>query len=173
MRTHDLARILLAAAAGLAALSCSTVRQPEEAPPVARAPAAAQAPAAGIPDDELGLDKADVTETSTPAPTRFDDSAPGERPLVPRAYEGEPPRVSHGVEDFLPITTDENMCVTCHGVEEKLEGGPTPIPSSHYTDLRNEPDAVGDAVVGARWVCTTCHVAQTGAAPLVENRFGS
>jgi cytochrome c-type protein NapB len=172
MRSRGIASLMLPAVVLLSALSCGTMRPPAAAPP---APVGApETPGAvpGIPDDEIGLDKSDVKETSTPAPTRLDDSAPGERPLVPRAFEGEPPRISHGIEDFLPITADENLCVTCHEVEEKLEGEATPIPSSHYTDLRNAPEVVGEQIVGARWVCTSCHVAQTGAQPLVGNRFG-
>ena len=165
MKAHGIVSILLAATLALFALSCSAMPGPAAPPP---APAAAPS----IPDDEIGLDKADVKEISTPGPTLFDESTPGERPVVPRAFEGEPPRISHGIEDFLPISAGENMCVVCHEVDEKLEGEATPIPASHFTDLRNAPEKAGDRIVGARWVCTSCHVAQTCAKPLVGNRFG-
>jgi len=56
-------------------------------------------------------------------------------------------------------------------VKAKKPGEPTPLPASHYTDLRNAPGKVGDTVTGARWVCTSCHVPQTDAKPLVGNRF--
>ncbi len=40
----------------------------------------------------------------------------------------------------------------------------------HYRDLRNAPDVTRDEIAGARYDCTICHVAQTGAEPLVEMR---
>jgi len=58
-------------------------------------------------------------------------------------------------------------------VQEKLEGEATPIPRSHFTDRWNASEVDGEQVVGARWVCTSCHVAQTGAQPLVGNRLGA
>ena len=54
---------------------------------------------------------------------------------------------------------------------EKEEGEPTAIPRSHLTDLRNAPETVGDRVVGARHVCTACHVPVGATRPLVRNRF--
>ena len=95
------------------------------------------------------------------------------RTSLPRAFAGAPPLVTHGIEELPAITRANNMCVDCHAVKEKVKGQPTPIPASHYTDLRNAPGRVGDKVAGARWVCTACHVAQTDAGPLVGNRFGA
>ncbi len=59
----------------------------------------------------------------------------------------------------------------CHTVAEKKHGEPTPIPASHYVDLRNAPGKRSDKVVGARWVCTACHVPQQDVQPLVRNPF--
>jgi len=56
-------------------------------------------------------------------------------------------------------------------LKDKKQGDPTPIPPSHYTDYRNAPDRVGDQVVGARYVCVSCHAAKTDAPNLVGNRF--
>jgi nitrate reductase cytochrome c-type subunit len=75
------------------------------------------------------------------------------------------------VEDFLPITQKQNACLDCHAVKEKKPGEPPPIPPSHYTDYRNAPGRVGGQVVGARYVCVSCHAASTDAPDLVENRF--
>ena len=63
------------------------------------------------------------------------------------------------------------MCVDCHEVEEKVEGEPTPIPPSHYTDLRRSPDKVGDQLVGTRYFCVACHTGLTEARPVRENTF--
>ena len=37
------------------------------------------------------------------------------------------------------------------------------------TEIGRAPDIIGEESVGARWVCTSCHLAQTDAEPLVAN----
>ena len=128
-------------------------------------------PPAAVADRDLGLSKTGVLEAPSPPPVADNESAPGEEPALPRAYPGAPPRIPHGIAALLPITRQDNFCIDCHLTEEKVEGGPTPIPASHKTDLRNAPDKAGERVVGARWFCVSCHVPATGAAPLVGNGF--
>jgi nitrate reductase cytochrome c-type subunit len=125
-----------------------------------------------IPEEQVGLGQDSVFGTPTPAPVVPNVSDPGEQTPVPAAFDGSPPVIPHTVVDFVPITADNNMCVECHALDEAGEGDPTPIPESHYTDMRNDPGKVTDEVVGARYRCTACHAPQTDAAPLVENRFG-
>ena len=125
-----------------------------------------------VPDRQIGLSKDSVFDTPTPAPVVQNASDPGEQAAVPAAFDGSPPVIPHTVVDFVPITADDNMCIECHALEEAGEGDPTPIPESHYMDLRNDPGTVTDEVVGARYRCVACHAPQTDAAPLVENRFG-
>jgi len=139
--------------------------------PVLVAAGVATAAPKGIPDEELGLSKTSVFETAVPPVVKENASAPGDRPVRPRAFPGAPPVVPHGVSDFLPITKGSNSCVDCHAVAKKVKGEPTPIPASHYTDLRNAPGKRGDTVVGARWNCTACHVPQEDVAPLVKSPF--
>jgi nitrate reductase cytochrome c-type subunit len=56
-------------------------------------------------------------------------------------------------------------------VKEKVKGEATPIPASHYVDLRNAPGKRGETVAGARWSCTACHVPQQDVKPLVGSPF--
>jgi cytochrome c-type protein NapB len=133
--------------------------------------AQAETPEKGTPDRELGLTKTSVFDIASPEPVVDNDSSPGERPLIARVNSVAPPTVPHGIADFLPVTLESNLCIDCHEVEEKQAGEPTPIPSSHYTDLRREPEAVGESVVGARYNCIACHVSLSEANALVENRF--
>ena len=132
---------------------------------------AAGCTSAPIADTELGLSKGSVFDVPTPPAVKPNERAPGEGPLVPRPYLIAPPRIPHAVADFLPITLTQNACLGCHEVKEKNPGEPTPIPASHYTDLRLAPDRVGDKLAGARYVCVSCHVAWTGAPTLMGNRF--
>ena len=129
------------------------------------------APSGPIADTELGLSKGSVFDVPAPPAVKTNESNPGEAPLLPRPYVIAPPRVPHGVADFLPITQKQNACLDCHAVKEKKQGDPTPIPPSHYTDYRNAPDRVGGQVAGARYVCVSCHAAKTDAPDLVGNRF--
>lgn len=123
-----------------------------------------------VSDLELGLQKGSVFEAPVPPIVRRNQSFPGERPALLRAHPEAPPVTPHGTADFLPITRDQNVCTDCHLIDEKVEGGPTPIPESHFVDLRGAPGEVRDEVAGSRWVCTACHVAQTDNPPLVGNR---
>ena len=147
---------------------------PDRATEATSAPAAARetSPELAIPDREIGLHTGSVFETQAPevwTPTQAD---PGELPLLPRAYEEAPPRVPHNVADLLPITPSDNLCLDCHAIsaEDATEGDPTPMPQSHFTDLRAEGE-IGSEVIGARWICVSCHVASSDAELLVENGF--
>lgn len=131
------------------------------------------AQAGAIPDDQIGLSKVSVFDVPSPDPVAENALMPGEGAVQERAYDLAPPVISHAVADFLPITTEDNACIVCHAVSERVEGEATPIPASHYTDLRNAPDQVGDEVAGARYDCTLCHAPMTGANELVANEFKS
>ncbi len=137
----------------------------------AAATVAAAAPAVRTPEDRMGLARGGPMEVRPPPVVKENDSAPGDRPVRPRAFAGAAPAIPHGIADFLPITRAENACVDCHAVATKKKGEPTPIPASHYVDLRNAPSKRGEKVVGARWSCTACHVPQQDVAPLVKGPF--
>ncbi len=127
-------------------------------------------------DDQLGLEKSDVFATPDPIVPVSAQLDPGENALLGAYFEGSPPLVSHQIEDFMPITIGENACLDCHdnkGLigEELAADDPVPMPASHYTDLRRDPEAETDLVIGARYVCSQCHAAQMDAQPLVANTY--
>jgi cytochrome c-type protein NapB len=124
----------------------------------------------GTPDRAIGLLQGSVFDVPSPNPVVPAGGDPGDDPVLPRAFPGAPPLVPHQISDFLPVSRDENQCVDCHGVAEKVAGEPTPIPDSHYIDLRRAPAERADRIAGARHVCVSCHVPQTSAAPLVPIR---
>jgi cytochrome c-type protein NapB len=129
-------------------------------------------PAKPLPDRDLGLSRTSVFEV--PAPPIFKDEAsgPGEKPLPKRINKEYPPVIPHSLADCLPITQSSNLCVDCHGVGgPKKKGEATPIPASHYLDLRRAPDQKGIQVAGARYVCLACHVPRTDAPPAVGSTY--
>lgn len=123
----------------------------------------------------MGLSKTSVFDTPTPESFAYSDAKPGRNEWLPRAWEGAPPQIPHGVERYLPIVAEENQCLDCHDAPEHI-GKPknmdrsvknkSPMSKSHYSD--NNPDA---DVSGARFNCTQCHVPQSNSAPLVESTF--
>jgi len=124
---------------------------------------------------DMGLSKTDIFESPTPKPFTFPDNFPGNGKTLPRAYPNAPPQIPHNIISFKPITKTNNMCLGCHNnpamIGQKVKGMPTSIPLSHYTDVRNKPNIQGKNLVGARYVCTQCHVPQANVDTLVENDF--
>jgi len=163
--------VLVAAIAVLVGMAGCADKRPAsaatESTPAMSAPGAVTA----IPDEKIGLAAARLGELPKLAMTPTLPAEPGEAPTQAPAYVGSPPVVPHGVDDFTPITRDDNMCLVCHLIEEKIEGEATPVPATHFEDLRNAPGVQGDEVAGARWACLACHVAPTDASPLVRNDF--
>lgn len=129
-----------------------------------------------IDPDDTGLSKVSVFDTPTPKVYNYKGGQPGQNKLLPRAYLNAPPQIPHEINDFLPITAQNNMCVACHNQPDqwdakRVKGIPTPMPRSHYTDLRNAPGKVTDQLINARYNCNQCHVPQSNAKPLVKNTF--
>ncbi|MCI6988605.1 MAG: nitrate reductase cytochrome c-type subunit [Campylobacter sp.] len=89
---------------------------------------------------------------------------------LPRSFENAPPLIPHDLEGLLPITTDMNMCTTCHMPEFAADAGSTAIPKSHLVDMISGKDLHGMLSM-ERYNCVACHVPQANAAPLVANKF--
>ncbi len=126
----------------------------------------------------MGLSRGSVFEVPEPKVYTSKAGQPGQNQLLPRAYQGAPPQIPHDVTDFLPITAESNLCIACHNLPEQWDkkrepGTATPIPRSHYTDLRRAPEKVTNHLINARYNCNQCHVPQLDATPLVENTFSA
>jgi cytochrome c-type protein NapB len=121
------------------------------------APAAAEVKATGsISDADLSLYPGSVFEVPNPAAVTWNAASPGDNERLPRPYPIAPPRIPHGIADFVPLTLKTNGCLDCHALGA---GADAPeLPASHRTDFRNSPTEVGTAVAGARFLCLACHV---------------
>lgn len=63
-----------------------------------------------------------------------------------------PPMIPHPIAAYIPITPEKNACVMCHvpgqpGMKVS-KGFPTPLPPSHVTDGKVNPN---------RYECLLCH----------------
>ncbi|WP_297936846.1 nitrate reductase cytochrome c-type subunit [uncultured Campylobacter sp.] len=96
--------------------------------------------------------------------------AAGEAQRYERSFENAPPMIPHDLEGLIPITADNNMCVTCHMPEVAKDVGATPIPKSHLYSIRNKKDLDGK-LSDDRFNCTTCHVPQANVEAKFKNNF--
>lgn len=96
--------------------------------------------------------------------------AAGESKRYDRSFENAPPLIPHDLEGLIPITADNNMCVSCHMPEVAKDVGATPIPKSHLYSIRNKKDLQGK-LSDDRFNCTTCHVPQANVEAKFKNNF--
>lgn len=144
-----------------------------------------------ISEESLGLRKTDINKESDTVAnkTNYSTQSAGASTKIKRAFQDAPPMIPHDVEGMLPITINDNQCVSCHMPEVAADMGATPIPASHFTDFRPHPTYDGkvfkqpadtmkneisikklDSLAGARYNCTQCHAPQSDG-QLVENNF--
>lgn len=123
-------------------------------------------------DSEIGIRKLSVKDESniTLRDINYSAEAAGLSTRFERAFENAPPFIPHDLEGLLPITTDLNMCTTCHLPEFAEDAGSTPVPKSHLVDLRSGVDN-GGVLDGSRYDCVQCHAPQAKVALTIENNF--
>ena len=122
-------------------------------------------------DDVNTLRGSEVTdENVTLADINWTSPMPGESTRYDRSFENAPPLIPHDISDLIPITKDNNMCVSCHMPEVAESVGATPIPKSHLYSIRFNKDKGGE-LSQDRYNCTTCHVPQANVKPRVKNNF--
>lgn len=125
----------------------------------------------GVDETQLGLRTAPLEgENVKLVDYSFETKPVGENERIERSFENAPPLISHTTEGMLPITQQDNMCLSCHDRAVAADAGATPVPQSHIYDLRTMKKVAG-SVADARYNCTQCHVPQAQAKPLVANSF--
>ncbi len=128
---------------------------------------ATAAPPVTISESEIGLAPGTAREQPPQAPIAFNEVEAGESELRARPNAEFPPAIPHSIDDLETITLSENSCLECHHQSVAEDMGAVAVPSSHRVDLRRSPGTTGSEVAGSRWVCTSCHVAQTDSKALV------
>jgi len=84
-----------------------------------------------------------------------------------RAYRQQPPLIPHKVDRY-EIDLKVNQCLRCHDWPNNTRENAPKVSETHYQDRQGNRL---DQIAGTRWFCTQCHVPQTDALPLVDNRF--
>lgn len=128
------------------------------------------APAVG---DDAGVRSLRPTDVATadeaPAEKTMLGRRPGAQQPIPRTFEQQPPLISHAMTNFDEITAADNQCLECHGPDTYEKKKAPKLGDSHFRDLRS--GELLPTPSGARYQCTSCHVPQSDASPLVENVF--
>ncbi len=123
-----------------------------------------------VADNEIGLSKTSVFEDPSPSVFEYPKTEPSAATALPRSWADAPPQIPHKTEQFMPITTNKNMCIVCHDkpgmMGKKVKGIATAMPESHY----NKVDARWERS-NARFNCTLCHAPQANVNDLVGNTF--
>jgi cytochrome c-type protein NapB len=161
----------------------------------------ASSSSATISEEELGLRKTSLNDENSVKPMEFSYSkdAPGTSKKIERAFLNAPPMIPHSVEGLIPITKNNNQCLSCHMPEVAKSMGATPIPPSHFINFRPDTKMEGGKVIKegkvvgkdikntsdiklakakklnqlyqGRFNCTQCHAPQANVKPLVKNNF--
>ena len=84
-----------------------------------------------------------------------------------RNWPEQPPVIPHTIQGYQ-ITLNANKCLTCHGRQFTAQSQAPMISVTHFMDRDLQTLA---SVSPRRYFCTQCHVPQTDAEPVVENRF--
>lgn len=95
---------------------------------------------------------------------------PGAQKPIPRTFKDQPPLIPHATDNFDEISLEENQCLSCHSPEKYLEKKAPKIGDSHLHAADGKEGAKKEVMM-ARYQCTTCHVPQVDAKPLVDNSF--
>ncbi|MCH5313960.1 MAG: nitrate reductase cytochrome c-type subunit [Helicobacter sp.] len=124
-------------------------------------------------DSEIGIRKVDLQDEKDVKllEYKYNEANAGESALIERSYENAPPMIPHNIEGMLPITQDENQCLTCHDPAVAKDVGAVSVPTSHTHDLRDEKKKDLGKVSAARFNCVLCHTPQADATPLIANTF--
>lgn len=104
--------------------------------------------------------------------TREQAAPPMPRPVtndvrVRRNYPDQPPVIPHAIDGYA-LDLNANKCMSCHARRFTEQSQAPMISVTHYQD--RDGNTLG-GLAPRRYACVACHVIQTEARPLVENRF--
>jgi len=128
-------------------------------------------------------------DTTTPA-VKYCDAPAGTSQKIQRAFQDAPPMIPHDTEGMLPIKAGNNQCIQCHMPDVAASMGATPIPPSHFLNMRPDNKIVNgkfekavdnlknqvsvkktNKLYQGRFNCSQCHAPQSNAKLITQNRF--
>jgi len=129
--------------------------------PAANAPAAAPKEPQSIDALRRGIP---LDQEARPLPMQRIENADLRRK---RAYPEQPPTIPHSIDGYQ-VDKNSNRCLLCHS---RANADTFQAPMVSVTHFLSRDGQVLANVSPRRYFCTQCHVVQSDAKPLVENRF--
>ena len=106
-----------------------------------------------------------------PDDKQYQGKKPGLQKPIARTFKEQPPLIPHALANFDEITLEDNQCLSCHSIEKYKEKNAVKLGDSHMTMVDVPGGGIKSVVNMSRWQCSTCHVPQVDAKPLVDNGF--
>jgi len=102
-----------------------------------------------VSEEQLGYRNtalADESAVMTPG-VQYSKDAAGSSKRIKRAFQDAPPMIPHSVEGMLPITQNNNQCITCHVDSAPYDKSIPSVPVSHMTNFRPATAIAADGKV--------------------------
>ena len=130
----------------------------------------------------------DESKVMTPV-VKYSSAQPGSSKRIKRAFQDAPPMIPHSTEGMLPITQNNNQCITCHVDSAPYDKTIPSVPVSHFTNFRPSSKAIKGVNTSSetlsnvsikkinhlyqgRFNCSQCHAPQAQNVKLITaNKF--
>ena len=118
--------------------------------------------------------------------TKYSTAIAGTSTKIPRAFQDAPPMIPHDTTGMLPITQDNNQCISCHVDSAPYDKTIPSVPVSHMTNFRPASFATTGENTSSenqsnvsikklthlyqgRFNCSQCHAPQATNVKLITN----
>jgi cytochrome c-type protein NapB len=116
------------------------------------------------------------SEAVAPDPTfqekQYVGGEPGKQKNLARSFRDAPPLIPHAMPNYDDISLQTNKCLECHSPDTYRKKDSPRVGDSHMTFIDTK-DGMQRVVNMNRYQCTSCHVAQADAKPLVDSVYVS
>jgi len=89
-----------------------------------------------ISSEQLSYRNVSLNENVSTPKVQYSTAAAGTSKRIKRAFQDAPPMIPHSVEGMLPITKNNNQCITCHVDSAPYDKSIPSVPPSHFTNFR-------------------------------------
>ena len=114
------------------------------------------------------------SDASAPDPAfkekQYVGAEPGKQKNLARSFKDAPPLIPHAMPTFDQISLGENKCLDCHSPDTYRQKDSPRVGDSHMQFVDTK-DGMKRVVQMSRYQCTSCHVPQVDAKPLVDNAY--
>ena len=105
-----------------------------------------------------------IDKEASPLPMARVENFDQRRPVN---YEMQPPTIPHAIDNYQ-LTVNTNRCMLCHTPTNAARFDAPPVSPAHFMTRDGK---MLEQISTRRYFCVQCHVVQTDAAPLVDNKF--